>query len=582
MRFLRMMTNALAGGALGAAYLTILVLQLNPQVPLVSRSVLRWYGTLGAFYGVHLAVLFYVVMLLREFFSLTISSPGWISVRLMAWLSAAGAAVAATLMWLNLHGYPTLFDEEVARRFAFGAAATTISAAVLVAIAVAHYSFGRRGSRVGAGLLAIAITGSLALPLAARGRGGEPPLGARRVSLTPAPSNTRARVTVVLLDGASLSYLWPRVADGRLPNFGRLLDHGAVMDLATIRPTQPDPVWAAVATGMYPDKNGVRSAMSYFALGDNRPLDLLPDHCFSHELVNLGIVRSEPKSSAAWRARPLWMILADYGISAGVVRWPLTYPVQPVNGFLLTDRFHQVFGSMLEVDGRAAFPVDATSISHDAFTAAPAPPIPDLVPATARRGGAPASETSAARWDADYSRAMRDLLAAHPVQVAAIRYQGLDAVGHFFLRYAQPRVFGDVSDEERRRFGGVLDDYYTYIDAQIGAAIDRLAPGDLLLVVSGFGMDPVSPVKHLASRLLRDPDISGTHEQAPDGFFLAYGTPVVEGRRPRGSIVDVAPTILYFLGIPIGRDMDGFVRADLFAPSFTAERPITYIPSHGH
>src|SRR5258706_2857709 len=225
MGFLRLFTNSLLAGALGAAYLTILLLHLNPEVPLVSHSVWRWYATLGVFYGVHLALLFYVTMLLRDFVSVDIFSPGWISVRLLAWLSAAAAAVAATLMWLNLNGFPTLFDESAARRFAFGA-------------------------------------------------------------------------------GASLEYVWPRVAAGRLPNFGRVLDTGASMDLATIRPTQPDPVWAAVATGMYPAKNGVRSAASYFARGDDRPLDLLPDHCFSHTLLRLDVVRDQPNSSARWLARP--------------------------------------------------------------------------------------------------------------------------------------------------------------------------------------------------------------------------------------------------------------------------------------
>jgi hypothetical protein len=306
MRFLRLFTNSLLAGALGAAYLTILVLQLNPQVPLLSDTVWRWYATLGVSYGVHLALLFYVAMLLREFVSVDAFSPGWISVRLLAWLSAVAAAAAATLMWLNLNGFPTLFDEAAARRFAFGAAATTASAVVLLGIAVAHYSFGRRGSRVGAALLVIAITGSLALPIAARGAGGERPLGARRVTLGPPPSRQSPRVTLLLLDGASLEYVLPRVAAGRLPNFARVLDAGASMDLATIRPTQPDPVWAAVATGMYPAKSGVRSAASYFARGDDRGLDLLPDHCFSHTLVRLGVVRDEPNSSRAWRARPLW------------------------------------------------------------------------------------------------------------------------------------------------------------------------------------------------------------------------------------------------------------------------------------
>jgi hypothetical protein len=81
--------------------------------------------------------------------------------------------------------------------------------------------------------------------------------------------------------------------------------------------------------------------------------------------------------------------------------------------------------------------------------------------------------------------------------------------------------------------------------------------------------------------LLREPDLSGTHEGAPDGFLLAYGTTVGPGRYQRGSIVDVTPTILYFFGLPVGRDMDGYARADIFTRAFTTERPITFIPSHG-
>jgi hypothetical protein len=567
MRFLRMLTNALLAGALGAAYLTILLLQLNPQIPLFSRTVWRWYATLGALYGIHLALLFYVAMLVREFISVGALSPGWISVRLLAWLSAVAAAVAAALMWLNLRGFPNALDDSAARRFAFGAGATTVSAVVLLGLAVAHYSFGRRGSRVGAALLALAITGSLALPLAARGRGGALPLGARHVILTEPPPRVGPRVTLLVLDGASLEFIWPRVAASRLPNFGRLLDAGASMDLATIRPTQPDPVWAAVATGMYPAKNGVRSAASYFAPGDDRAIDLLPDRCFSHVLVRLGVVRDEPNSSAAWRAPPIWSILGDYGISAGIVRWPLTYPAQPLTGFLVTDRFHQVVGSMFEFDGRAAYPPDLLPVARDAFgTAATAPSDAASV---------------AARWDESYARAWRGLRAARDVQVSAIRYQGVDTISHHYLRYAQPRDFPGAPEDERQRYGGLLDREYAYLDAEIGTALERLAPGDLLLVVSGFGMQPVHPIKHALGRLLRDPDVSGTHDEAPDGFLLAYGTNVMPGRKQRGSIVDVTPTLLYFLGLPVGRDMDGYARADLFNAVFTSARPIAFIPSHG-
>jgi hypothetical protein len=40
------------------------------------------------------------------------------------------------------------------------------------------------------------------------------------------------------------------------------------------------------------------------------------------------------------------------------------------------------------------------------------------------------------------------------------------------------------------------------------------------------------------------------------------------------------PTVLYFLGLPIGRDMDGYAQTDLFQRPFTNARPITYIPTY--
>ena len=189
-------------------------------------------------------------------------------------------------------------------------------------------------------------------------------------------------------------------------------------------------------------------------------------------------------------------------------------------------------------------------------------------------------EASALRRDRVYSRAMHDLSAGMRPRFTALRYDGLDIVGHYYLRYTQPRTFRDVPEEERRRFAQVIDRYYAFIDGEVGGELDALRPGDLLMVVSGFGMQPMNPAKQALGRLLGDPDFSGTHERAPDGFLIAYGTDADPGRRQRGSIVDVAPTVLYFLGLPAARDMDGFARSDLFTRAFTAERPIVFIPSY--
>ena len=129
-----------------------------------------------------------------------------------------------------------------------------------------------------------------------------------------------------------------------------------------------------------------------------------------------------------------------------------------------------------------------------------------------------------------------DVFAAEaPVRFTALRLQGLDIVGHYFLRYAMPQAFGDVSEEERGRFGRVFEQYYAYVDAELGRLLDRLQAGDLLLVVSPFGLEPLSLPKRLLERTIGNPNISGTHERAPDGFLLAYGTSVKPGRSPRGG-----------------------------------------------
>lgn len=577
-----MLSNALAGGLLGAAYLAVIVLQLNPHVAILSPTAWHWARALALFYGTHLLVLFYLALVLRELAGAVVS-PGWISVRLLAWMAAAASAGAAALMWINVRGFAVTLGDDAARRMTVGAAAVTAASAAIVVTALARYSFGRRGSRAAGAILAVAVAASIALPLAARGPERARPLGARPLDVVSGPEAPAARrVVMILLDGASLEYLWPRAAEGRFPNFDRLIGRGAAMDLATIRPTQPEPIWAAVATGKYPPSNGVRSAASYRVRGGDVPLDLLPDYSFSHAFVHFGFVTDDPTTSAAWRARPLWLILSGFGLASGVVRWPVTFPARPVRGFLVSDRFHLISSPLLRLDDEAvAYPRETLAATRALF--AEAAEQSDAVPAALGAVEVPEGIAGAtAGWDRIYGRAARELDSANPgaLTLQAVRYTGLDSIGHGYLRYAQPRSFGDVTPAERARFGEVLDRYYRFIDGEIGAAMAALGPDDLLLVVSGFGMEPVSLAKRLLARAIGEGHVTGTHDRAPDGFLIAYGANVTTGKLQRGSIVDVAPTVLYFLGLPAGRDMDGFARTDLFDRAFTASRPITFIATH--
>jgi hypothetical protein len=114
----------------------------------------------------------------------------------------------------------------------------------------------------------------------------------------------------------------------------------------------------------------------------------------------------------------------------------------------------------------------------------------------------------------------------------------------------------------------------------VGDIAGSLRDGDVLLIVSAFGMEPLTVGKRMLERLLGDERFGGTHERAPDGFVMAYGTPVAAGRLPRGAVVDVVPTLLYFLGLPVARDMPGFPRTDMFTAAFNAPRTLTFIPTY--
>ena len=55
-------------------------------MPLLSAHAVVVVPHARLLYGVHLAVVFYVVIVAREFFAMDVLSPGWVSVRLLAWL----------------------------------------------------------------------------------------------------------------------------------------------------------------------------------------------------------------------------------------------------------------------------------------------------------------------------------------------------------------------------------------------------------------------------------------------------------------------------------------------------------------
>ena len=573
-----MLANSMAAAALGTAYVIALVLHLNPQLPLNPARLPPLVTTVGLFYVVHLTVIFYILLVLRQLLAREIFSPAWLSVSVLVWLSIVASAAGAALMWTNLFTFSLVLDAATASALDRSAIVLT-AAAVLCALLALFLQKVPEAKAVWAPLFVLVVLASVAGPLTLRGCGTPTVLEARSIDAAfgIARAEPSARVTLIAIDAGSLDLITRAAAEGRLPNFGRILDAGAVRHLATLRPTSAEAVWSAVATGKLPQKNGVRSAAIYQLSGGGGAIQLLPDYCFAHSLERFGFLLEQAHTSATLRTRTLWSILSTNGFSVGVVGWPLTQPAPAVRGYLVSDTYHRVALTPSGIDDNSTvYPPD---LRHAALAALES--VADAPSAVVPASLVDVRHETPARIDRVYDRIAQRLARERPAQVTFTRYQSLDAIGHYFLRYASPSEFGDVSDDEQRRLGPVLERHYAVVDEAIGRAMVALGPEDLLLVVSGFGMEPLGLGKRLVERVIGDPDISGTHESAPDGFLMAYGASVARGRQQAlASVVDVAPTILYFLGLPIGRDMDGYARTDVFQPAFTEERPITFIPTY--
>jgi hypothetical protein len=581
-RYLRMLTNSIVAATLATCYVVILVLQLNPGLPLNPIRLLPLAESFGLVYVVHLTAIFYVILAARQLFARELFSPAWISVGVLTWLGAGAAAAGSALMWANLNTFSLVLPSATIAAMTRGALALAMSSMSFALVALGR-RYGDSSLRPVWTVLTVTIAvASVSVPMLLRGRGTLQPLDARPLdAIVDAPSPERtARVTILAIDAGSLDLIAHSTAEGRLPNFGRILDSGAVMRLATLHPTSAEAVWTAVATGKLPQKNGVRSAATYRPTRGGDPVRLLPDFCFASGLMRFGVLTEEPLTSAAIRARPLWSILTLLGIRVGVVNWPLTYPAPVVRGYVISDVYLRLAPMVSGLD-------DAPLLYPPELSADVAPVVqawslesPAILPVGAA-ASVPRRHQSPGRSDRIYGRLAESLARDRPTQVSIVRYQSLDPIGHYFLRYAVPQEFGDVSEEERRRFGQILESHYGFIDDAIGQALASLGPDDLLLVVSGYGMEPLSFGKRVLEQVIGDPEISGTHEGAPDGFLMAYGAAVAKARsQQRASIVDVTPTVLYFLGLPIGRDMDGYARTDLFLPTFTDDHPITFIPTY--
>lgn len=96
---------------------------------------------------------------------------------------------------------------------------------------------------------------------------------------------------------------------------------------------------------------------------------------------------------------------------------------------------------------------------------------------------------------------------------------------------------------------------------------------DLTLTLRDHGF--VS-IRNRRPALVRRDVPAGTHH--PDGIFLAGGKGIAHSRGALRQIVDVAPTLLHSLGLPVPEDMEGSVAEEFFSPMHRTAKPVRIGP----
>jgi hypothetical protein len=498
-------------------------------------------------------------------------------------LMFVACAAAAALFWQSLLGYRHSIPLDFLRGLFGSAVAITGAAAVLLAVVLDSLLFPLRSRSIPAVLAVLSPAAAIAVPLALLPRASE---GPRPVPVATEVVVPTRRIRLIGIDGIGPADLRRGMDEDQLPGFARARKRGAFGALATLRPTEAPPIWTTILTGRLPRDHGVKSFVTYRLLGSPTSYELLPKGALVSLLERSGLVTTEAVTSAARRRRSLWEAMNAFGISTGLVRMWGTHPAQKARGFMLSPYFHlladgpRAAESVAPVElleqarARVVHPgeIDRGLVSRFLEPPAPGAPLPRPVRILLEEALAP---------DLTYRRAGDLLREAYDPSFFATYVYGLDVVGHSFLRFAEPDRFGNVKAAEVREYGRVLPAYRAFVDQSVGEAVQAVRPGEVLFVVSGFGMEPMPLWRRLLVGLLGGDPPSGTHAEAPDGFLLAMG----DGIRPgalveNATVLDVAPTILYLAGLPVGRDMEGRVLTEIFDDDFVRGHPVTFIPSY--
>lgn len=390
------------------------------------------------------------------------------------------------------------------------------------------------------------------------------------------------RLLIFAVDAATWNVLTPMIEGGDLPAISSLVQEGTFGVLKSGTPIQSPQMWTSIATGVVPEKHGITR--------------------FVAEIPGTG--REVPVTSNLRKVKAFWNIMSERGVSVGIVGWWPSWPAEDVNGFMVAQRAWPVNWSRNGIPFGAARDANGKLQTEDfPGRAHPEELYGEFEPYILTEEDVTADELDSffsdsrmadrrkefhARWVYAKDRSFADgglaLLEKYNPDVYAVYLQGTDVVAHYYWGYQEEEGFR-VSPDEARLYGNVVRAYYRYVDDVIARHLQAVSDDCAVLLVSDHGFETKRDLKTLWERGEAIRTVEGGKDvpwdHAVDGVYILSGPGVRQGTRGvDASVVDVAPTILAYLGLPVGEDMDGRPIPDLFEPEFLEAHPIQYVDTH--
>ncbi len=171
---------------------------------------------------------------------------------------------------------------------------------------------------------------------------------------------------------------------------------------------------------------------------------------------------------------------------------------------------------------------------------------------------------------------MRSHWRDNSIYYSIVRFPGLGIVGKYFYQYYQTQIGGDIPAADIKKYGLVIEKYYEYYASIIGNLISATGDDELLVILSFYEYEPLPVWRRILVNIFDQKDIYVYKSLNSRGSVIMYEKNAVKQDYPLQeiSIYDLFPTLLYYSGFPLPKNLEGEVVRETFTDDFVLNNPI--------